>query len=75
MRRKTALIPIETKCLSCGKQVTETLGRLKQKLEPVCPACGGKLDMEPIRQFALKVVKDLKVALEADMEIHNPEKK
>lgn len=74
MRSKTARITIDTKCLSCGKQVTETLGRLKRKPEPVCPACGGKLDMEPIRQFALKVVKDFKAALEADMKLHNPEK-
>ncbi len=75
MRKTTARIPIETKCLSCGKKVTETLGRFAKKSEPVCPHCGGKLDREPLRQFALATVKEFKAALEFDMKLLKLRKK
>jgi DNA-directed RNA polymerase subunit RPC12/RpoP len=66
MRKSTARMPVETKCLKCGKGVCLTLGDFKSKRTPVCPDCGGKLDTEPLRKMALKAVKDLKAALEAD---------
>ncbi len=60
MRKRTASTPVQTKCLACGKQVTETIGRLAKKPEPRCAACGGKLDSEPLGKLLLGAVEDLK---------------
>jgi hypothetical protein len=74
MSRTTNKIAIETKCLSCGEKVTETLGRFKKKPMPVCPSCGGKLDEEPLRQFALKVVRDFRTFIEKRNKLSNIKK-
>ena len=66
MRKSTARIPVETKCLKCGKEVKLTVGDFRAKNEPHCPDCGGKLDAEPLRKMALQAVKDLKAALAED---------
>jgi hypothetical protein len=66
MRKSTGRIPVETKCLKCGKGVRLTLGDFKSKRTPVCADCGGKLDPEPLRKMALQATKDLRAALKAD---------
>ena len=67
MRKSTARILVDTKCLSCGKKVSETFGGFAAKKEPTCLFCGGKLDPEPLRKFALAAIKDFKAAFEADV--------
>lgn len=67
MKRSTSKIEVKTKCLKCGEPVTETVGRFSKNPEPKCPKCGGKLDMEPLRQLAIKAARDLREALEVRM--------
>lgn len=70
MRKSTARIPVETKCLSCRKKVTETIGGFAAKKAPTCPFCGGELDIKPLRKMALAVVEDFKTAFKADVKLH-----
>jgi len=64
MRKTTARIPVVTKCLSCGQQVTESLGWFSKNPEPTCPSCGGSLDLQPLREMASAAAKRLKAAVE-----------
>jgi uncharacterized Zn finger protein (UPF0148 family) len=51
---------IEITCPKCGKELKETLGRLKRTGHIVCPTCGRQLvDMHKVRNVELAINKKL----------------
>lgn len=61
-KRARAKIDLTSKCLACGQSYTHRIPWFERH-EFKCPACGGQIDGEPLRQMTLAAIKDFKSAL------------
>jgi len=67
-KRAAAGISLTTKCLGCGKSYTHKLPWF-QRYDFKCPACGGEIDSEPLRQMTITAAQDLLLSLKRSQRI------
>jgi hypothetical protein len=71
-KRRAAAISLTTKCLGCGHGYTEQLPWF-QRHDFKCPACGGTLDSEPLRQMMIAATDDILRRLKSSQRIQGRE--